>query len=132
MKAKISFKMIATKNSSKITKEDFVCFLNDFFNSWSSVTNIGITTDIRNRTQQYVDFLFNRLLKETGRHDINIKYYTEHLYNDKDFLESFEFITRGIASIFVQDQEFFNAHPDAMLYQIIQQLRALQQQMNIP
>ena len=76
MKAKISFKMIAPKNSSRITKEDFITFLNDFFNSWSSVTNISITADIRHRTQQYVDYLFGRMLKDAGQKDINIKYYT--------------------------------------------------------
>ena len=33
-----------------------------------------------------------------------------------------------MASIFIHDQQFLSNHPDAMLYKVIQQLRALQQQ----
>lgn len=42
-KAKISFKMIVPPRHSLITKEIFKKFLNDFFISWSCVTNLDIT-----------------------------------------------------------------------------------------
>jgi 1-phosphatidylinositol-4-phosphate 5-kinase len=48
-KARISFKMIAKKEEggrgqrNRISQGDFMEFLNDFFNSWSSITNISIT-----------------------------------------------------------------------------------------
>jgi hypothetical protein len=50
-------------------------FLNDFFLSWSSITNINITTDIKERTSQYITFLFNKVKKETGKSEIDLKYY---------------------------------------------------------
>jgi hypothetical protein len=44
LKAKISFKMIVPPQTSVITKDIFKKFLNDFFVSWSFVTNIDITS----------------------------------------------------------------------------------------
>lgn len=46
-KARISFKMIVPPNQSVITKDIFKKFLSDFFVSWSFVTNIDITTEIK-------------------------------------------------------------------------------------
>ena len=34
-------------------------------------------------------FLFHKVKKETGKDEINIKYYIEKLYKDKDYMESF-------------------------------------------
>ena len=47
LKAKISFKMIVPPNQSIVTKDIFKKFLSDFFVSWSFVTNIDITTEIK-------------------------------------------------------------------------------------
>ena len=59
--------MIVPPNQSIITMEIFKKFLSDFFVSWSFVTNIDITTDIKERTNKYIDFLFKKVQKETGK-----------------------------------------------------------------
>ena len=66
-KAKISFKMIVPPRQSIVTKDIFKKFLSDFFVSWSFVTNIDITTEIKDRTDKYIDFLFKKVQKETGK-----------------------------------------------------------------
>ncbi len=62
-KARISFKMIVPPKQSTITKEIFKKFLSDFFLSWSFVTNIDITSEIKERTNKYIDFLFKKVEK---------------------------------------------------------------------
>lgn len=62
-KARISFKMIVPPKQSTITKEIFKKFLSDFFLSWSFVTNIDITSEIKERTNKYIDFLFKKVDK---------------------------------------------------------------------
>ena len=63
LKAKISFKMIVPPKQSLITKDIFKKFLSDFFVSWSFVTNIDITSEIKDRTNKYIDFLFKKVQK---------------------------------------------------------------------
>lgn len=46
-KARLSFKLIDFTNKNKFNKEDFIQFLNDFFKSWSSITNMTITPEIK-------------------------------------------------------------------------------------
>lgn len=43
-KARLSFKLIDFTNKNKFNKEDFIQFLSDFFKSWSSITNMTITS----------------------------------------------------------------------------------------
>ncbi len=62
-KARISFKMIVHPQQKIITKEIFKKFLSDFFVSWSFVTNIDITSEIKERTNQYIEFLFKKVEK---------------------------------------------------------------------
>jgi len=64
--------MIVPPRHLLITKEIFKKFLNDFFVSWSYVTNIDITSDIKDRTNQYLDFLFKKVQKDTGKPEINL------------------------------------------------------------
>ncbi len=42
-KARLSFKLIDFKNKNKFNINDFKSFLDDFFRSWSSITNISMT-----------------------------------------------------------------------------------------
>ena len=102
-------------------------FLNDFFNSWSSITNISITQDIRSRTDQYVSFLFNKVTRESGKAEINIKYYVEKLYKDKDYMEAFQFITQGMADIFINDQEIYETNPEVVLYRVLRELKEIKE-----
>ena len=46
-KAKISFWLIDVKNKDKVDIEDFKQFLDDYFRSWSSITNSAITPEIK-------------------------------------------------------------------------------------
>ena len=85
-KARISFKMIVPPRQSLITKEIFKKFLSDFFVSWSFVTNIDITSEIKERTNRYIDFLFAKVQNERGKPEIDLKYYVTKLYKDKDYM----------------------------------------------
>lgn len=94
--------------------------------SWSSITNISITPEIKDRTSQYVSFIFSKVKKETGKDEIEAKYYIETLYKDKDFVESFEFITQGMANIFISDKlTDFENDPSCVLYKVLKELHAI-------
>jgi hypothetical protein len=70
-----------------------------------------------------VAFLFHKVKKETGKDEINIKYYIEKLYKDKDYMESFEFITQGMADIFINDREIYDTNPETVLYKILKEIK---------
>lgn len=103
-KARLSFKLIDYTNKNNFNKNDFIQFLSDFFKSWSSITNMTITPEIKQRTDLYVDMIFKKVRQDKGTDLIDFKYYSERLYKDKEFLEAFEFITQGVASIFISDR----------------------------
>ena len=42
-----------------------------------------------------------------------------NLYKDKDYSESFDFITQGVADIFISER---NSDPEAVLFKIIKQI----------
>ncbi len=75
-KARISFKLIDYTNKNRFNKEDFMQFLNDFFKSWSSITNMTITTEIKDRTDLYVDMIFRKVKQDKGTDVIDFKYYS--------------------------------------------------------
>lgn len=67
-----------------------------------------------------MSFIFNKVKRETGSDDIDAKYYMEKLYKDKDFMESFEFITQGMANIFITDKiTDSDSDPAAVLYKTL-------------
>lgn len=75
-KARISFKLIDYTNKNRFNKEDFVQFLSDFFKSWSSITNMTITPEIKERTDLYVDMIFRKVKQDKGTDVIDFKYYS--------------------------------------------------------
>ena len=66
-KAKISFWLIDIKNKDKVDIEDFKQFLNDYFRSWTSITNSIITPEIKERADQYVNYIFKKVKRDTKR-----------------------------------------------------------------
>lgn len=56
--------------------KDFKQFLNDFFKSWSSITNMTITPQITARTDIYVKMIFDKVKKDKGSDVIDFKYYS--------------------------------------------------------
>ena len=45
------------------------------------------------------------------------------MYKDKDYMESFEFITQGMADIFISDRESNDTNPETVLYKILKEVR---------
>lgn len=82
-KAKISFRLIDIKNKDRVNIEEFKEFLADYFNSWTSITNSIITTEIKERTDQYVNYIFKKVKKDTKKDTIDFRYYAEKMYGDK-------------------------------------------------
>jgi hypothetical protein len=75
-KARISFKLIDYTNKNRFNKEDFVQFLSDFFKSWSSITNMTITPEIKERTDLYVEMIFRKVKQDKCTDVIDFKYYS--------------------------------------------------------
>ncbi len=75
-KARISFKLIDYTNKNRFNKEDFVQFLSDFFKSWSSITNMTITPEIKERTDLYVEMIFRKVKHDKCTDVIDFKYYS--------------------------------------------------------
>lgn len=40
-------------------------------------------------------------------------------------MESFEFITQGMADIFIHDKQYYEKNPEAMLFKIIKEIREI-------
>ena len=100
-KARISYRLIDLKNTNKVRKHDFTEFLNDYFRSWTSITNSIITPEIKEWADDYVNNVFAKVKAEINTDYIDFKYYAEKLFFDKDFTETFEFITEGVANMFI-------------------------------
>ena len=50
----------------------------------------------------------------------------DKLYKDKEYVESFQFITQGMADIFINDNsQIYQNNPEAMLYRVIKQVHEI-------
>jgi hypothetical protein len=74
-KAKISFSLIDLKNRNKVDIDDFKDFLNDYFRSWTSITNSIITPEIIEQTDIYVEDIFTKVRQVTKKNYIDFPYY---------------------------------------------------------
>ena len=59
--------------------------------------------------------------KDTKKNEINFQYYAEKLYKDKEVIEAFEFITEGVANMFIADNE----NDSLTLYKVLKEIRLL-------
>lgn len=99
---------------------EFKSFLDDYFRSWTSITNSTITPEIKERTDQYVNYIFRRVQRDTKKNEINFQYYAEKLYRDKDFTEAFEFITEGVANMFISNRiKDLHSDDSCILHQVL-------------
>ena len=125
-KAKISFRLIDLKNKEKVDINDFKEFLDDYFRSWTSITNSIITPEIKERTDQYVNYIFRKVKKDSKKNYIDFLYYAEKLYCDKDFTEAFEFITEGVANMFISDRiNDLQSDDSLILYKVLKEINLL-------
>jgi len=57
--------------------------LDDYFRSWTSITNSIVTPEVKKRTDDYVEKLYGKVKRETGKNYIDFGYYAEKMFSDK-------------------------------------------------
>lgn len=82
-----------------------------------------ITPEIRERTDDYVERVFSKVKKETGKNYIDFAYYAEKIFFDQEFIDAFEFITEGVANMFIAGQKF--GEDSNILYKVLKSIRQI-------
>ncbi len=57
--------------------------MDDYFRSWTSITNSIVTPEVKKRTDDYVEKLYGKVKRETGKNYIDFGYYAEKMFSDK-------------------------------------------------
>lgn len=70
--------------------------------------------------------IFSKVKQDKGTEVIDFKYYAEKLYKDKEFLEAFQFITQGVANIFMSDKSTKENQHSWILWKVLKELKTLQ------
>lgn len=77
---------------------------------------------MKEKADDYVHYVFGKVHKDTGKDYIDFRYYAENLFFDKDFTEAFEFITEGVANMFITGK---TSSENSVLYKVIREIKRI-------